>query len=419
METSGDIHKRIVQSPDSVNTLFPSCPRPITERGEAMKAAPIAKSRREPPSIPPNYVSLQQLLELRLKEKEEEEEKRQREEEAAAAMAAAVKREAALRAEEEAMAAAVKREAALKAETKGRSVSREAFCGAKDRQHGGQGHRWVAVVHRAPPTCGEVAAGKREWMVGGSRGKKGLDDVADSAPHPRGGRKYPRKGKRKGNKKGEPGNLAEAAPPTSNGGKVDNKSELKAMGKASVAPLDPAKAAVASSPGHLTCKGRKGKGAGNRSAETSRGDGPVKVKTAGPSLPRGVKSGNAGKPKPAAPRLADAGTGSDSPDGKAPAPSPAPAPALNPSTSPADGRSKSKSGGMLRKTMEAKPEGLVEGQRRQPVVEVQAVTGPNPRIARRSAQPWRPRGIRAAQPHGLVWVPKAAVAGPSSSGEDK
>ncbi|PWZ53681.1 hypothetical protein Zm00014a_027251 [Zea mays] len=379
-----------------------------------MKAAPIAKSRREPPSIPPNYVSLQQLLELRLKEKEEEE-KRQREEEAAAA-----RRAAALRAEEAAMAAAVKREAALKAETKGRSVSREAFCGAKDRQHGGQGHQWVAVVHRAPPTCGEVAAGKREWMVGGSCGKKGLDDVADSAPHPRGGRKYPRrKGKRKGNKEGEPGNLAKAAPPTSNDGKVDIKSELKAMGKASVAPLDPAKAAVVSSPGHLTCKGRKGKVAGDRSAETSRGDAPVKVKTAGPSPPRGVKSGNAGKPKPTAPRLADAGTGSDSPDGKAPAPSPAPAPALTPSTSPADGRSKSKSGGMLRKTMEAKPEGLVKGQRRQQVLEVQAVTGPNPRIARWSAQPWSRRGIGAAQPHGLVWVPKAAVAGPSSSGEDK
>ena len=162
---------------------------------------------------------------------------------------------------------------------------------------------------------------------------------------------------------------------------MDNKSELKAMGKASVAPLDPTKSAVVSSPGHLTCKGRKGKGAADRSAEMSRSDAPVKVKTAGPSPPRGVKSGNVGKPKPTAPRLADAGTGSDSPDGKAPAP--ALELALTPSTSPADGRSKPKSGGKLRKTMEAKPDSLVEGQRRQQVEEVQAVTGLNPRIARR------------------------------------
>lgn len=157
---------------------------------------------------------------------------------------------------------------------------------------------------------------------------------------------------------------------------MDNKSELKAMGKASVAPLDPAKAAVVSSPGHLTCKGRKGKGAADRSAETSRSDAPVKVKTAGPSPSRGVKSGNAGKPKPTAPRLADAGTGSDSPDGKAPAPAPALELALTPSTSPADGRSKPKSGGKLRKTMEAKPEGLVEGQRRQQVEEVGSTLPP-------------------------------------------
>ena len=98
-------------------------------------------------------------------------------------------------------------------------------------------------------------------FVGGNRGKKGPDDVADNAPHPHGGCKSPCKGKGKGKGKGkkkasschtvgDPGNLAEAvAPAASNGGKPENKSEIKAMGKAS--PLDPAKAAVASSPGHF------------------------------------------------------------------------------------------------------------------------------------------------------------------------
>jgi hypothetical protein len=248
-----------------------------------MEAAPSAKPRREPPPIPPNYVSLQQLQQLRLKEKEE---KRRREEEEIAA----AKRAAALKAEEVALAAAVKREVALKAETKGRAVSREAFCWVKERHRGGraqgQGQQWVAVGYRAPattprpmPTCGEAAAREKEWTVGGNRGKKGPDDVADNAPHPHGGCKSPWKGKGKGKGKkasschtvGDPGNLAkEAAPAASNGGKPENKSEIKAMAKASAAPLDPGKAAVESSPDHLTRKGRKG--AGGRSAETSPGD---------------------------------------------------------------------------------------------------------------------------------------------------
>ena len=374
--------------------------------GEAMEAAPSAKPRREPPPIPPNYVSLKHLQELRLKEKEEEEKRRREEEEEAAA----AKRAAALKAEEAALAAAVKREAALKAETKGRAVSREAsFCGVKERHRGGQ-RQWVAVGYLTPattprptPTCGEVAAREKEWIVGGNRGKKGPDDVADNATHPHGGCKSPGKGKGKGKGKKKassfyPGILAEeAAPAASNGGKPENKSEIKAMGKASVAPLDPAKSAVASSLGHLTCKGKKG--AGGRSAETRPGDAPAK--TAGPSPPRGVKSGNTGKPKPAAPRLADAaGTGSDSPVGKEAAPAQAPP------------TSKSGSGGPLRKIVEAKPEGLDEGQRRQPA-----------RFGRRSAEPWRGRCNGAAEPHVRVWVPKAAAAaaaaGSSAGNGDK
>ena len=56
---------------------------------EAMDATPGAKSRREPPPVPPNYVSLRHLQELRLKEKEEQERRRREEEEAAARREAA------------------------------------------------------------------------------------------------------------------------------------------------------------------------------------------------------------------------------------------------------------------------------------------------------------------------------------------
>ncbi|KAJ1294071.1 hypothetical protein BS78_01G118200 [Paspalum vaginatum] len=365
-----------------------------------MEAAPSAKPRRDPPPIPPHYVSLRKLQELRLKEQEEK--RRQEEEEAAAA---AAKREA----EAAAMAAAIKRDAALKEAPKGRAVSWE---GSKERHRWGQGHQWVPLAHRAPaatprptPTCGEVAAVDRGRAVGGGRGKKGPGegDVADSAPH--GGCKALWKGKGKASScptVDEAGKLAEAAPASSNAGKPEDKGKARAKGKTSGDQTaqsrssgGPGEPAAASSRDHCRRKGRKG-------ART--GDAPAK--SAGP---RGVKLDNTGKPKPSAPSRADSGTASDSPDGKKAAPAQAPP------TSAADGSSKSTGDGELRKNVEAKPEGLMEGQRRRPAVEVQTVAELKPRAARMWAEPRRDRGIEAAEQHGRVWVPKAAAAATASS----
>ncbi|RLN39688.1 hypothetical protein C2845_PM01G31730 [Panicum miliaceum] len=418
-----------------------------------MEAAPGAKpTRREPPPVPPNYVSLRHLQELRLKEKEEQERRRREEEEAAARReaekaaaarreaekAAAARREAekasaarreaekaaaARRAAEKAAAArraaekaaAARREAekaaaaaAIKreAEAEGRAVSWEASGGAKERHRGGgQGHQWVAVAHRAPATSPwpmgrrQGAARKNEAAIGGGRGEKGPDNATpDNAPSG-GGKHRP----------------AEVVPQPSHGGKPGNESESRAKGKgprdqaaessSSDGPGEPANAAILSSRGRF----RRGRptGAGGRSAETWAGIAPEKA--AGPSPPRGAKPDDMGKPKPPAPRRADAMAGSDSPDGKKAAPAQAPSP------SAADGSSKPTSSGEIRKTTEPKPEALVEGQRRRQVVEVQAVAELNPRGARCSAGPWRGRGNEATEQHGRVWVPKAAAAAGSSA----
>ncbi|OEL22980.1 hypothetical protein BAE44_0016001 [Dichanthelium oligosanthes] len=421
-----------------------------------MEAAPSANPRREPPPIPPNYVSLRKLQELRLKEKEEQErrrreqeaaaaarreaalkeekekkeqEKRRREEEAAAAAAAAAKREE----EKAAMAAAINWEAARKAETKGRAISWKASGGAKERtprggQGQGQGHQWVAVAHRAPATTprpmasGHGAAGKREPAIGGGPDDKEPDNVPHGGGNAR--MKWKGKGKGKGKEKlaeaapapSHGGKPAEVVPASSHGGKLGNKSESKAKGKASGGqpaesglsggPGGPVEAAMLSSRGRSRC--RRPTGAGGRSAETCTGI--ALVKAAGLSPPRGVEPDDMGKPKPPAPRRADAVAGGGSPDGKKAAPAQAP------HTSAADGSSKPTSGGELRTTTELKVGGLVEGQRRRPVVEAQAVGELNPRAARCSAGgPWRGRGNEAAEQHVRVWVPKAAEAAAGSS----
>ncbi|CAN6298184.1 unnamed protein product [Urochloa humidicola] len=382
-----------------------------------MEATPSAK----PPPVPPNYVSLRHLQELRLKEKEEQERRRREEEEAAAAAAAEREAEKAAIA-----AAAIKREVAMKAEAKRRAASREASGGAKERERHrggkaqGQGNQWVAVAHQAPASIprsaagGQVAARKWEAAAGGGRGEKGPDDAPDGGGNSRVKAKGRWKGKGKGKEK-----LAEAAPapshggepaevvPTSpcGGGKAENKFESNSKAKSPgnqaaesnsiVGPGEPAEAAIVSS----RDRSRRGRpaGAGGRSGvETRTGIAPVETAASPP--PRGVRSDDAGKPKPPAPRRADAVAGGDSPVGKQAGPA-----QVQPASA-ADGGSKPASGGELRKNIEARPGGLVEGQRRRQVVEVQAVAAEvNPRVARCSA----------AQQHGRVWVPKAA-AGPSA-----
>ncbi|CAN6287176.1 unnamed protein product [Urochloa humidicola] len=384
-----------------------------------MEAAPSAKPGREPPPVPPNYVSLRHLQELRLKEKEEQERRRREEEEEAAA---AARREA----EKAAMAAAIKGEAALKAEAKRRAASWEASGGARERHRGGkaqgQGNQWVAVAHQAPAS-NQWPAGKWEAAIGGGHGEKGPDDA------PNGGGKPRVKGKGKGKLKlgeaatapphgGKPAEVVPASP--CGGGKPENKSESnsKAKGKipgnqadessSSGGPGGPAEAAILSSRDRSR-RGRPAGGGGRSGAETRTGIAPAKTAGPPPPPPRGVRSDDTGRPKPPAPRRADAVAGGDSPDGKKAGPS------QPPPASAADGSSKPTSGGELRKTVEVKPGGLVEGQRR-PVVVAQAVAAElNPRVARCSAAPLRGRGNETAQQHGRVWVPKAAASAAGSS----
>ncbi|CAL4943829.1 unnamed protein product [Urochloa decumbens] len=373
-----------------------------------MEAAPSAK----PPPVPPNYVSLRDLQELRLKEKEEQERRRREEEEAAAA--AAARREA----EKAAMAAAIKREAAMKAEAKRRAASWEASGGVRERERHragkaqGQGNQLVAVAHRAPAsTPRPVAAGKREAAIGGGRGEKGPDD----APHGGGNPWVKAKWKGKGKVKEKPAEVVPASP--CGGGKPENKSESnsKAKGKdpgnqAAESSLSggPAEAAILSS----RDRSRRGRpaGAGGRSgAETCPGIAPVKTADP-PPPPCGVRSDDTGKPKPPASRRAGVVAGGDSPDGKKAGP------AQVPPASAADGGSKPTSGGELRKTTEAKPGGLVEGRRRQ-VEATQAVAAElNPRVARCSVGPLRGRGKEPVQQHGRVWVPKAAAGSSAGAG---
>ncbi|CAL4935362.1 unnamed protein product [Urochloa decumbens] len=377
-----------------------------------MEAAPSAK----PPPVPPNYVSLRDLQELRLKEKEEQERRRREEEEAAAAAAAAAARREA-------------EKAAMKAEAKRRAASWEASGGVRERERHragkaqGQGNQWVAVAHRAPAsTPRPVAAGKREAAIGSGRGEKGPDDAPHGGGNPRVKAKWKGKGK---------GKLAEAAPAPSHGGKPaevvpaspcgggkpENKSESNSKAKGKDPGNQAAESSLSSGPAEAAIlssrdRSRRGRpaGAGGRSgAETCPGIAPVK--TAGPPpLPRGVRSDDTGKPKPPAPRRADAVVaGGDSPDGKKAGP------AQVPPASAADGGSKPTSGGELRKTTEAKPGGQVEGQRqrRRQVEAAQAVAAElNPRVARCSVGPLRGRGNEPV----LLWVPKAAAGSSAGAG---
>ncbi|KAL6637645.1 hypothetical protein ACP70R_025217 [Stipagrostis hirtigluma subsp. patula] len=290
-----------------------------------MEAAPSAKPRRESPPIPPNYVSLRQLQELRIKEKEQQEKRRREEEEAAAV--------AAKRAEE--AAAAAKREAALKAESEGRTARPVASGGAKERRHcwQGQGKQWVALSHRPPPPAparGGGAAGKREGPIGGGRGTKGLAEAetaaAASSSHGR--------GKAKGKDAArvsavasaetrgvdEPGKPAEAAGGSSHGGKPDNKGVEKTLVDQNVGsgssggPMEPAEAAGASSSGRTRpgWNRKSKKGRGGRGAGPNTGTAPAKTPV--------VESNNTGKPK----TPGDASPSSDYSDVKKAAPPPAP-----------------------------------------------------------------------------------------------
>lgn len=373
-----------------------------------METPPSAKLRRGSPPIPPNYVSLRQLQELRLKEKEEQEA-----EAATAAATAMAKRDAARKAEIGAMAAAaIKRDAARKSEAKVSAAVSWAHVRVKEKRDGGPGPLWVPVAHQSafPPLARREAVSEAV-PIGASRGNKGPADA------PRGGGKP--EGKAKGEVKGkvsviasaqtraadESGKLAEAS---SHGGKPENKGggkgkeKEKTSGDSSAEPGSiggSGESAVAPYRRHKNRKWKKG--AAGRSAEPSADSAPAE--TAGASPPQGVKPENTGKPKsaPGGKRADASAVVSDSSRGKKADATPAPA------TSAAAGVV-----GVLRVMAETKPEGLIEGHRRSPAVEVQGAAEQKPRVVSRRAWP-RPSGDRyngtGEQLHGRVWVPKAAA----------
>uniref|UniRef100_A0A0D9VXR3 Uncharacterized protein n=1 Tax=Leersia perrieri TaxID=77586 RepID=A0A0D9VXR3_9ORYZ len=302
-------------------------------------AATSEKPKREWPRIPPNYVSLRDLQELRRREKEEQERlQRQREVEAAANT------------------------------EKGRGSSEKKPWGGGQRSRGGK--QWAPVAHRAmpPPTPAEGAtekvevmavairvapssspqgvakktdpaigvlavarpeapppppprwpdaAKKREGEIGGRAIKKGPDESAASAFQA--GAKLDRKGK--GN---QPIALAETATVSSPGGSPDDKKgKGKRKGKASAdqetapvtTPVAPAEVIRAPS-----SQGR-GKPANNRNRKKS-GVGmstvwaaPIEATDASP--PCAFEPQDKGKKKPSDGRRAGAAPIGNSPDGKA------------------------------------------------------------------------------------------------------
>ncbi|KAK3146401.1 hypothetical protein QOZ80_3BG0265600 [Eleusine coracana subsp. coracana] len=376
-----------------------------------MEAASSAKPRRGSPPIPPNYVSLRQLQELRLKEKEEEEKRRREAEEAAAAAAAAMaKREAARKAEMEAIAAAAaaKREhGARKPEARVSAVVPVAPVRAKERRDGGVGPQWVVVAHGPavpPPTRREAVP--EAVPIGVDRGNKGRAHAPRVGGRPEGKAKVSAAASAQTRAADEPGKPVEED--SSLGGKPGNKGERKGKGKAKKASsgeeeADPGfigggsgESAGAPSRRGKSHKWKKGAGGRGASAEPSAESAPAK--TAGASPPQGVKPENAGKPKSPEPGRAIASPVSDSSRGKKADAAPAPP------SSAAEGV-----GGELRMTAEIKPERLVEGHRRAPAVEVQGPAEQKPRVVRRRAWPRLPGDRCNGAEEGRVWVPKAAT----------
>lgn len=290
-------------------------------------AGPRAKQKLGRPLIPPNYVSLRHLQELRLKEEEQrqreeeeaaarvrEEQRRREEEEAAerrrvveeqrrrdeeeAAARRRVLEEQRRREEEEAAARRVK-EAAAAAPMKPSSSSNTSF-GYKERSRGGQ--RSVVVAHRRrPPSRGEGTAMKSDGATGGCHGQKGPDGDAANAPLGT-GRKAQNEGKEKdkvlatiSGGSGEPTGEATAS---LYGGNPEEKKKVEASGyqgsasgMMSSAPGELAEAGIGShrGSGRQKHKHKGKKGLDGRSIEIALSSMTGKQDS---SPPRGINSEN-------------------------------------------------------------------------------------------------------------------------------
>ncbi|CAM0875343.1 unnamed protein product [Alopecurus aequalis] len=339
-----------------------------------MDAAPAAASRRAKPNrgrplVPPNYVSLRDLQELRLREKEEqrrreeeeaaarrvreEQRKRQEEEEEAAARRFIEERrrreeEAAARRARDAAAAATAPKAEMRASSSSQNSSSFRY---NERARGGQ--RLVVVADRPPPP--PRAAGKIDGATQGCLGKKGQDGGAPNAPL-RSGFKAQNVGR--GKVSAGPGEPDRPATASSHAGKPEEKRNGEASGcqgkssGTSSASSELAKVDIASCRGPTRPKHRhqgkkkgfdgrsietamtssiggeveasplpivnvenKGKSrSGDRITETALASMPGKEAEASP--PRGVKPDNKGKKKSPGRRQAGAAPSSDLPDVK-------------------------------------------------------------------------------------------------------
>uniref|UniRef100_A0A0E0KHR0 Uncharacterized protein n=1 Tax=Oryza punctata TaxID=4537 RepID=A0A0E0KHR0_ORYPU len=416
---------------------------------DAAASATSSKPKRDLPRIPPNYVSLRDLQELRRKEGEEEQERlqRQREVEAAEAAAAAAKTE------------------------EGR-VSSEKSWGGSERSRGWK--RWAAVAHRAsppqartevaatakkvdgaigamavahqdaPPAARAVVAAKKidgeigvvsvAHRVAPSPSPQGVARKMDGAvrvlavaqseaPHP-----PPTRGEDAGKKKGGairghavrkgPDETA-ATPASAFQGGPKEKWKVAAGTKQPTAPAETANRAAPAEK-----RKSKGKASGDQSTPP--------VTSGEPREPAEVASASSrGRDNPASRRnRKKGGVGrsavSNSPDGKAPQPAPtrnspdgkAPQPAaisISPgrkSSPAAELSSNRRSGGMLGTNGETKPDPVAE---KPPVVEAKSTT-PAARIVVGSTRPpsiGGPRRQHAGGQHCGVWVPKVAAPAPS------
>ncbi|XP_051178908.1 uncharacterized protein [Lolium perenne] len=319
-------------------------------------AARRAKPNRGRPLVPPNYVSLRDLRELRLKEKEEqrrreEEEaaarrvredqrKRQEEEEEAAARRFVEERR---RREEEEKARRARAAAAAPAPAPApemRASSSTSSFRSNERARGGQ--RLVVVADRPPPRREEVTALKIDV-----RGNKGPDGGPANAP-PGGGFKAQvsagpgepakpaaassRAGKPEEKRKGEASGIQGTAPGTNSApGELVDIASYRGPGRprhrhqgrkkgldgrsTETAMTSSIGEAVEASSLPVVNQESKGKSRpGDRSNETAPASIPGKAAEASP--PRGVKSDNKRKEKPSGGRQASTAPGSDMPDGK-------------------------------------------------------------------------------------------------------
>ncbi|KAL5209591.1 hypothetical protein ABZP36_005214 [Zizania latifolia] len=415
-------------------------------------AATSSRLKRDWPRIPPNYVSLRDLQELRLKEKEQQEWQRQREEEAAAvrgvveeaapapapapntevrgssekswgasersrgrkkwhrapppptrAEGAAKKTDGAIgvlaaahrmtppptRAE----SAAKKTDGAIgvSAVADGEAPAPTGTEGAAKKTDGAIGV--LAVTHREapPPRLSEGAAKRMGVAIGGHAVKKGADEAAASAFQ--GGANPANKGKGKVSAGTEqPSAPAETATVSSpSGAPEEKKGKGKAFGEQGT--VSSVTTGAPGEPASASSRGRT-KPANRRNRRNGCVDGSAVV-TADASPPRAVETKNKAKggkkPSRSGSRRAGAAPTSDSSDGKSPHAQPTPPPEF---------------GVALGTTGEAKPESLSE---KPPVVDAKSkAKGAAPVVKAIGSQ-----RHHARVQHGGVWVPKVVASAPS------